>query len=244
MKEIYKVISDLKIDKKYWNTISLTGEDQDLRRSKPAQYIKTTIRIAKLLGLSRFVEIGSTRFAASPKCLDYYNNSDDASTSPPCCTDGHCGFFFAESGFNVNTVDIDINCETQIRWSYNNIGKPFPDNVKMNIPKDGIEFLNEFNDKIDILFLDGWDIGTDSYGEKHLEAFLAAENKLSDVHLILIDDTDFSIPNGGKDHLLTPYLIEKGYIPLLNGRQTLFINTTDVQVIEQSEEEIRLSGKM
>ena len=145
MKEIYKVISDFKIDKKYWNTISLTGEDQDLRRSKPAQYIKTTIRIAKLLGLNSFVEIGSTRFAVSPKCLDYYNNIDNASTSPPCCTDGHCGFFFAESGFNVNTVDIDINCETQIRWSYNNIGKPFPDNVKMNIPKDGIEFLNEFD---------------------------------------------------------------------------------------------------
>ena len=238
LKKIYKILQDFKVDKKYWNTTVLTGEDYDLRRSKPAQYIKTTIKIAKLLGLKNFVEIGSTRFAVSPKCLDYYNNSSDAFISPPCCTDGHCGFFFAEAGFNVNTVDIDTNCETQIRWSYNNIGKQFPDNVKINIPKDGIEFLNEFDDKIDILFLDGWDVGTDSYGEKHLEAFLAAENKLSDVHLILIDDTDFSIPNGGKDHLITPYLLEKGYVPLFNGRQTLFINTTDVQVIEQPEEEI------
>lgn len=227
--EIYKLINNFKIDKKYWNYTNLSGEDYS-NRSKPGPYIKLTIKIAKMLGLKNFVEIGSTRFAVSNKCIEYYNKENEPFKSPPCCTDGHCGFFFGEEGFNVNTVDIDINCETQIRWSYSNVGKEFPNNVKINIPKDGIEFLKKFDEKIDILYLDGWDIGTPNYALRHLEAYLAAEDKLSDVHLILIDDTDFSTPNGGKDYLLSPHLIEKGYVPLFNGRQTLFINTINVNV--------------
>ena len=237
MKKIYELSQNFKIDKKFWNYINLSGDDYKIR-GKAAPYIKKTIEIAKLLGLKKFVEIGSTRFAVTQKCIDYFSKENEPFDSPPCCTDGHCSFFFSDAGFDVHTVDIDINCQTQIFWSYDNLRRPLPENLTIHIPKDGIEFLHEHNDKIDILFLDGWDVGTDSYGEKHLEAFLAAENKLSDVHLILIDDTDFSIPNGGKDHLLTPYLIEKGYIPLFNGRQTLYINTTDVQVIEQTEKEI------
>lgn len=239
MKEIYKLISNFKIDKKYWGYTNLSSEDYS-NRSKPGPYVKLTIKIAKMLGLKNVVEIGSTRFAVSNKCIEYYNKDNEPFDSPPCCTDGHCGFFFGEEGFKVNTVDIDTNCETQIRWSYNNLGRELPDNIKINIPKDGIEFLNEFEERIDVLFLDGWDVGTLDYGEKHLEAFLAAENKLSDVHLILIDDTDFSISNGGKDHLLTPFLIDKGYIQLFNGRQTLFLNTTNITTFEMNNDEINL----
>ena len=35
-----------------------------------------------------------------------------------------------------------------------------------------LNFKN-FDKKIDLLFLDGWDKGTDQYAERHLEAFLA-----------------------------------------------------------------------
>ncbi len=231
MKKIYEIINNFKIDKKFWSYNNLSGEDYQ-NRSKPAPYIKKTVEIARLLGLTNFVEIGSTRFAATNKCIEYYNKENEPFNSPPCCTDGHCGFFFAKEGFNVNMVDIDINCQAQIIRSYNNIGEVFPDNIKMHIPKDGIEFLNECEEKIDVLFLDGWDVGTPEYSEKHLEAFLAAKNKLSDVHLILIDDTDFTSEDGGKDRILSPYLIDNGYIPLFNGRQTLFINTTNVTIKE------------
>jgi hypothetical protein len=229
MKEIYKFLAKFKLDKKFWTHTNLSSEDYG-NRSKPAPYIKATVQIAKMLGLKTFVEIGSTRYAVSPKCIDYYNKENEPFNSPACCTDGHCGFFFADAGLEVNTVDIDLNCMTQIIWSYNNLGKTFPENVKMHIPKDGIDFLREFQGKIDILFLDGWDVGTPDYAEKHLEAFLAAEEKLSDVHLILIDDTDFILPNAGKDSKLTPYLIDKGYIQLFNGRQTLYINTDKVEI--------------
>ena len=93
----------------------------------------------------------------------------------------------------------------------------------MHIPQEGIEFLTNFDKKIDLLFLDGWDKGSHNYAEKHLEAFLAAEDKLSDLHLVSIDDTDFKTESAGKDKLLTPYLLENGYIKILWGRQIVFV---------------------
>jgi hypothetical protein len=246
MKQIYKIIHNFKIDKKFWTYDNLTGDDYDFHRSKPAPYIKTTIEIAKLLKLKKVVEIGSIRLAVSQKCIDYFNTKNNAYLSPACCCDGHSGFFFTEYGFDVHTVDIDERCITQIEWSYGNLRREMPNNLHIEIPKEGIQFLNEFEEKIDVLVLDGWDKGTPNYAQHHLDAFLAAENKLSEVHLILIDDTDFITNDGGKDSLLSPYLIDKGYIPLFNGRQTLFINRNDIiidePVIEGTEEKVEIKS--
>jgi len=231
MKKINEIIHGFKFDKKFWNYDSLSGEDHDTRRSKPAPYLKTSIKIAKYLNMKTVVEIGASRYAVTQKCVDYYNTIKDAFISPPCCADGHSTFFFTKEGFQVYSVDIDENVMTAVNWSFENLGGLKPDNLNLHIPKDGIEFLNEFDKKIDFLFLDGWDKGTPQYGEKHLEAFMAAKDKLADVHLILIDDTDFVTDAGGKDVLLSPYLINLGYIPLLNGRQTLFINRLDIDEV-------------
>jgi hypothetical protein len=224
MKEIYNIIHNFKINKKFWSHDHLSGEEHLLYRSKAAPYLKIAIKIAKLLKMSTVVEIGASRYAVTQKCLDYYNEENNAYLSPACCGDGHSTFFFADAGFNTYSVDIDENVSTSIRWSYENLRRDMPDNLNVSIPKDGIEFLNEFDGKIDLLFLDGWDKGTHLYAEKHLEAFEAAKDKLSDIHLILVDDTDFITEDGGKDKLLTPFLIQSGYIPLFNGRQSLFIN--------------------
>jgi hypothetical protein len=40
-----------KIPKKYWTTLSLTGEDHDIRRSKPGPYLKAAAQVARLLGM-------------------------------------------------------------------------------------------------------------------------------------------------------------------------------------------------
>lgn len=223
LKEVYKIIHDFKIDKKFWRYQNLTGEDYDIRRSKPAPYIKTAIEIAKALDLKTVVEIGSSRYSVTEKCLQYFDLSNNAYLSPPCCCDGHGGFFWTRAGFELYTVDIDEHCKNGVLWCYSNLNIPVPENLHMEIPRDGIEFLKNFDKKIDVLFLDGWDIGTPEYAEKHLEAYLSAEDKLSQTHLVLIDDTDYITPNGGKDKLLSPFLIEKGYIPLFNGRQTLYM---------------------
>ena len=46
---------------------------------------------------------------------------------------------------------------------------------------------------------------------------------MSDLSLVSIDDTDFSTESGGKDNLLSPYLLDNGYIKILWGRQTVFV---------------------
>lgn len=221
--EVYKILQNFKIDKKFWRYQNLTGEDYDIRRSKPAPYIKTAIEIAKALNLKNVVEIGSSRYSVTDPCLKYFDLSNNAFLSPPCCCDGHGGFFWSRAGFEVYTVDIDENCKNGVLWSYGNLNIPVPENLHVEIPRDGIEFLKSFDKKIDVLFLDGWDIGTPEYAERHLESYLAAEDKLSPTHLILIDDTDYITQDGGKDKLLSPYLLDKGYIPLFNGRQTLYM---------------------
>lgn len=221
LKKIYKILHNFKIDKKFWGHQNLTGEDYDFRRSKPAPYLKTAIEIAKVLDLKNVVEIGSTRYSVTEPCLKYFESLNNAYLSPPCCCDGHGGFFWTRAGFEVYTVDIDENCKNGVLWCYSNLNLSVPENLHIEIPRDGIEFLQTFDKKIDILFLDGWDVGTHEYAERHLEAYVAAESKLSPTHLVLIDDTDYITPEGGKDKLLSPYLIEKGYIPLFNGRQTL-----------------------
>jgi len=223
--KINKALLDFKVDKKYWKYDNLTGQDYDDFRSKPAPFIKKTIEIANILGLKTVIEIGSTRISSSQKCIDYFDSINiDAYKSPPCCCDGHATFFWARAGFDVYTVDIDTNCINGVNWCYSNISQNLPDNLHINIPKDGIEFLQSFDGRIDILYLDGWDKGTPNFAENHLSAFLSAKNKLSDIHLILIDDTDFDTDTGGKDKLLSPHLISEGYSLLFNGRQTLFIN--------------------
>ncbi len=212
------------LPKKYWDTLGLTGDDHDVRRSKPGPYLKVAVEIAKLLNMKTVVEIGATRLAFSQKCLDYYESDMSPFISPPCCADGHGGIIWTLEGFEVHSVDISEHCLTQAKWSFENIRRPFPENLHLYIPKDGIEFLNEFDGKIDVLFLDGWDTGTHLYREKHLESFEVAQNKLSDTHLILIDDTDFTIEDTGKDAFLSPRLLELGYHLLFDGRQKLYIN--------------------
>jgi hypothetical protein len=223
--EINKILLDFKIDKKYWKYDNLTGSDYDNFRSKPAPFIKKTIEIANILNLKTVVEIGSTRLSSSQKCIDYFDsNSIDAYKSPPCCCDGHATYFWTRAGFDVYTVDIDSNCINGVNWSWENIGQNVPNNLHMFIPMDGLEFLEKFDKKIDLLYLDGWDKGTPNYAENHLLAYLKAKDKLSDTHLVLIDDTDFDTDSGGKDKLLSPYLISQNYSLLFNGRQTLFMN--------------------
>lgn len=221
---INQALLNFKVDKKYWTYDTLTGEDYDKHRSKPAPYLKKAIEIAKILNLKTVVEIGSTRYSVTPPCVDYFDKSQSAYLSPPCCCDGHGTFFFARAGFETHTVDISEHCLNGVKWCYTNLKQEEPKNLHIHIPVDGISFLHNCEFEIDLLFLDGWDKGTPNYADNHLHAYHAAQKKLSSIHLILIDDTDFVTSDGGKDKLLSPYLVDHGYTLLFNGRQTLFIN--------------------
>lgn len=208
----------------YWDHDILTHEENSIR-NYPAPWINKTLELLKIIDAKIMVEIGSTRREFTQQCIKYFDNAMqlESKDAPPCCQDGHSTYFWARSGIEVHSVDIDEHCKLQLMNGYKyHAQEDFPQNLHLHIPTDGIEFLTNFHKKIDFLYLDGWDKGTDQYAERHLEAFLAAENKLANVHLISIDDTDFNTENAGKDKLLTPHLLDKGYIKILLGRQTVF----------------------
>jgi hypothetical protein len=225
-KQILKLCNDFKIDCIYWDHNRLTHEENSLR-NYPAPWIQKTNEILKLMGAKTVVEIGSTRYAIVPKCIEYYKDSYRMKPceAPACCQDGHSTYFWANEGYETYTVDIDEKCKDNLINQYNNhLHIQVPENLKICIPQDGIEFLKNFNKPIDFLFLDGWNVGEHRYAEFHLEAFQAAQNKLAPLHLISVDDCDFKTSEGGKDKLLTPFLLDNGYIKILWGRQNLFLN--------------------
>lgn len=223
--EVLKSCDDFKKTTLYWDHDVLAPHENPMR-NYPAPWIIKTIELLKIIEGKTIVEIGSTRRELTQNCINYYDNSMklESKDGPGCCQDGHSTYFWAREGFEVHTVDVDEHCIQELEKQYeHHIKEPIPDNLHIHIPQDGIEFLKNFDGKIDLLYLDGWDKGTHMYGERHLEAFLAAQDKLSDLHLISIDDTDFNTDSAGKDRLLTPYLLENGYIKVLWGRQTVYL---------------------
>lgn len=221
LQEAYKIITPLSV----WHTNSISGDDCTYKRSKPAPYLKLLSNINKVYPFKTIVEIGAIRFAVTQKCIDYFNQESYTLEGPACCADGHSTYFFSKFGGDFFTVDIDSSRIEAIKSSFHNLNEQQPKNLHINIPCDGIEFLKSIDRKIDLLFLDGWDVGTPQYAENHLLAYTVAKifNKLSDNVIIGIDDTDFAHGFQGKDYLLGPELIKDGFVPFSRGRCTLFI---------------------
>jgi hypothetical protein len=136
--------------------------------------------------------------------------------NPQCCNDGHSTYFWKHfTTADIFTVDIEPNCKCLIDGD-----------VRLNgvnaVTDDAIHYATTFDKKIDLLFLDAWDVvPSHPYAEKHLEIYNILKFKLSDTSLILIDDTD--VGNGGKGRLVIPELLKDGFQCILKGRQSLFI---------------------
>lgn len=97
------------------------------------------------------------------------------------------------------------------------------------ITQDSVEFLRNFNDPIDLLFLDSMDCPIPIEGlspeesQKHnFEEFKVAEKNLHKNSLLLMDDNNFS--NGGKPRITKNYLLEQSdWVCLLDYAQSLWI---------------------
>jgi hypothetical protein len=188
--------------------IDLSYDQQTYERGKPREYFLHTINLFnKYTDHKIILEIGSIRNRM---------NHDIESINPVCCNDGHSTYFWRKyTSADIYTVDIDKNCKNIIDSD---------DRLKdVNATTDdAISYAKSFDKKIDLLFLDAWDVFYSSeYAEKHLEIYNILKDKLSDNCLILIDDTD--IGNGGKGKLIIPQLIKDGFQCLINRRQSLFI---------------------
>ena len=156
------------------------------------------------------VEIGTQR--------NFENTGDGSSTS-------FFAHFINRYGGTLYSIDIERTYIENGRVQLDMMGL-MNDNIHL-ICADGIEFLKNFKDKIDLLYLDGWDYnGSEKDKEvseqKHLECYLIAKKSLSDNHLILIDDIIDGTTYEDKGRLLIPYLLEKKYNQILNEWQFLF----------------------
>lgn len=91
---------------------------------------------------------------------------------------------------------------------------------------DSLEYLKNFQEKIDLLYLDSYDWTPHNPLEcqKHqLDEFLMAEDKLTNKSIVLLDDNDF--PDGGKTRLTKDYLEKKSWECLLDAKQSLWIKS-------------------
>jgi len=183
------------------------------RRDEPKEYIKKTLDLFFYRNGKVIVEIGSMRNPLHHPIDSGHCNS---------CMEGHSTAWWALTGAEVYSIDIAPE-NTQITGE---VCKGFK-NVHA-ITYDGIAFLREFKDPIDLLFLDAWDVQKRSpYAEKHLEAYLTARPRLHANSLILIDDTDMK--HGGKGKLVIPQAISDGYRVIFGGRQTLLARLDNVE---------------
>lgn len=121
--------------------------------------------------------------------------------------------YASKTGSNVWTVDIQqhaIDQTNTLKDIY------FPDVTTFtSVTSDSIEFLKNFTEPIDVLFLDSFDYCGDEENVRachmhSLNEFKAAQDKLADGSYILIDDI-FNNNWDGKGKLSIPYILENGF---------------------------------
>ncbi|MBP9010696.1 MAG: hypothetical protein WAP08_03460 [Smithellaceae bacterium] len=207
MQEIQSIIQKIRKlseGEKRFDHIDLTWDEQ-MQREAPKKYLEASIELFHALGGKTIVEIG---------CMRQPMNHPISEVHPECCNDGHSTIYWCLSGARVYSADISLGvvlfakkCLREYR------------NGKI-VWCDGLKFLRKFKGRIDLLFLDAWDVlpGT-KYAENHLLAYLTAKDNLGERNIVVIDDTD--IGGGGKGKLLLPVLEADGYDILVSGRQSI-----------------------
>lgn len=133
--------------------------------------------------------------------------------------DGCSTIVWAGNAEEVYTVDIDPGATRLAAEETRHYGNAHA------VTSDGIEFLASFNQPIDLLYLDGWDIRTAAgeylpeAAEKHRDAYRTAKKNLHERSLVLIDDT--FVDGRGKGELAIPEMLEDGWEILFEEYQTL-----------------------
>lgn len=99
-------------------------------------------------------------------------------------------------------------------------------NFVTHVESDSISYIQNFKNKVDLLYLDSYDWFPNEPGltecqEHQLNEFIASENIIHDKTIILLDDNN--LPNGGKTRKTKDYLLNKGYTCLLDYEQSLWI---------------------
>ncbi|WP_350287502.1 class I SAM-dependent methyltransferase [uncultured Croceitalea sp.] len=91
---------------------------------------------------------------------------------------------------------------------------------------DSLQFLTNFEQSVDFLYLDSYDYSNDIEVQKksqahHLKEFMAIEKQLHDQTIVLIDDCD--LPNGGKGKDVIAYMQKNGWRVAVDAYQVLLV---------------------
>ncbi len=166
-------------------------------RIKSFEKIKELIKDRKI----NIVETGSVRG------LEEHSRMGDGWSSYHWLEHAH------NTGSNVWTVDIQqhaINLTNKLKEQY------FPDVTTFTaVTSDSIKFLQEFDQPIDLLFLDSYDYCGPEENiikchQHSLSEVKAAWDKLSSGCYVLIDDV-FNNAWDGKGKVSIPYLLDNGF---------------------------------
>lgn len=123
----------------------------------------------------------------------------------------------------VHSVDIS---EASVTHAQKEVDRQhLQDFVKIHL-SDSLVFLEKFDQKVDLLYLDSYDYSNDIDVQKksqqhHLEEFKRIEDQLHENTLVLIDDCD--LPNGGKGKSVIAYMLERGWKVLMESYQVLLV---------------------
>jgi len=131
--------------------------------------------------------------------------------------------------YNKKLFTVDINA-VNMKVSMD-VTREFKDYITY-IVKDSVKFLSEFNQKIDLLYLDSLDCplppADATKSQIHnLNELKAAYDKLHKGSVLLIDDNNFA--NGGKTRLSKQFLLESHeWHCILDYGQTLWIKVVEL----------------
>lgn len=134
------------------------------------------------------------------------------------------GLWAKNNEAHLYSVDIDPEATRRAGVAVDAMG--LGDSVTL-VTSDSVEYLSEFTDSVDFLYLDSYDYHkTDTAIQKasqdhHLKEINAIEGCLHDDTVILIDDCD--LPNGGKGKLVIQYLTEAGWKVHMSEYQVIMV---------------------
>jgi hypothetical protein len=140
-----------------------------------------------------------------------------------CLGDGCSTWIFAEwaSQHGAELYSVDIS-PANLQCSKSALGAE-KEYVQF-VESDSVEFLADFGQPIDFLYLDSYDFEVNNprpSQEHHLKEIQAALPWLTDNTVIMIDDCD--LPYGGKGALVIEYLVNNGWRIAVKGYQVVLV---------------------
>lgn len=179
-------------------------------RSSPGKSLRKAAKIFNIIKGETIIEVGSGLHGkmSGNSILVWVNNTNAK---------------------KIIAIDLDKN-------SIDAVKKATADSNKVEaILFDGIEYIKNYQGKIDLLYLDFWSpdkkgtiLGT-GRAEDYLKIYNVARHKMNKNSIILIDDTDHIHP--WKHTFIVPEARKDRYTVIWKGRQTLLLRNNDNQVL-------------